>query len=115
LLYAASVGGVVDVYLKRNLETGSAVKVSSNGGSSAYWSADGNTAYYLAPRGAVMAVDVGENSLSTPRVVVASAFGIGLFGVTDDGNLFLRTRGNPWQSQPLRLLVNWQRRVAEAK
>jgi Tol biopolymer transport system component len=114
LLYTASVDGVVDVYLRRNLETGPAVKVSSQGGSSAYWSADGGTIYYLAPSGAVMAVDVGETSLSTPRLVVASAFGLNLFGVADGGNLFLRTQGNVWLSQPLRLVVNWPRRVAEA-
>ncbi len=115
LLYTASVGGVIDIYLKRDLDTGSAVKVSSNGGNSAYWSADGNTIYYLAPTGAVMAVDVGEASLSTPRMVVASAFGLNLFGVADNGHLFLRTRGNPWQAQPLRLLVNWPRRAARTQ
>jgi hypothetical protein len=115
LLYTASVGGVVDVYLRRNLETGSATKVSSHGGNSAYWSTDGNTIYYWATSGAVMAVDVGETSLGTPRVVVASAFGLGLFGVADNGTLFLRTQGNPWQAQPLRLLVNWPRRVAQGQ
>ena len=115
LLYSASVDGVTDVYLRRSLETGAALKVSARGGDSAYWSGDGKTIYYLAASGDVMAVDVGEASLGTPRVVLASAFGLKLYGVADDGKLFLRTRGNRWQAQPFRFLLNWPRRVGSLK
>lgn len=62
----------------------------------------------------MLEVDVDETSLSSPRQVVAPASGLGLYGVTDTGNLFLRRRGDPWQAQPLRLLVNWQRRASQA-
>jgi len=115
LLYWIPVDGVPDVYIRRYPEIGPPIKVSSQGGYFGVWSADGRAVYYVAPSGNVMAVEVGEHpsqdSLGAPRLVAPAGVGSGLYGVTRDGARFLRRQGH-LLSQPMRLIVNWQKRAS---
>jgi hypothetical protein len=117
LLYWIPVNGVADVYIRRYPEIGPPIKISPQGGYFGVWSADGRTVYYVAPSGNVMAVEVGEHpsqdSLGAPRLVAPAGAGSGLYGVSRDGAQFLRREGH-LVSQPMRLIMNWQKRATDA-
>jgi hypothetical protein len=108
---------VTDVYIRRYPEIGPPLKISPHGGSFGLWSADGRTVYYVAPSGHVMAVEVGEHasqdSLGAPHLVAPAGAGSGLYGVSKDGAQFLRREGH-LVSQPIRLIMNWQKRATGA-
>jgi len=117
LLYWIPVDGVADVYIRSYPEIGPPIKVSTQGGYFGVWSADSRTVYYVTSSGSVMAVDVGPdpsgNRLGTPRRVLPAGIGSGLYGVTKNGDRFLRRQGEI-VSPPLRLITNWQKRASAA-
>ena len=118
LLYSSGETGSEDVYLRSYPGLGAPRRVSSNGGSSAYWSADGRTIFYLSATDQVVAVSVAADpgaSLGAPRVVLSSDRHTGLWGVSRDGRWFLRERRPPESNVPrLRVVTGWPERALRA-
>ena len=117
LLYSSSESGREEVFLRSYPGLGAPRRVSSNGGSSAYWSTDGRTIFYLSATDQVVAVSVSADpgaSLGAPRVVLASDH-TGLWGVSQDGRRFLRERRPPESNVPrLRVVTGWPERALRA-
>ncbi len=114
LLYGAGqTAADLEVYVRSYPELTPPRRVSSAGGSLPRWSADGRTIYYASPTGDIMAASFGENgngSLGEVRRVLAGGTHEGLYGVSPDGERFLR-RPTTEDVTPVRLITRWQERV----
>ena len=91
LLYSSRDTGREEVYVRSYPSLAAPRRVSSGGGSHAYWAADGRTIYYVSPTDQVMAVSVGNDDnqrLGTPQVVLTGDGYTNLWGVSPDGRRF---------------------------
>jgi eukaryotic-like serine/threonine-protein kinase len=124
IAYNTQESGQSEVYLSPVPPTGQRVTVSSGGGVQPTWRADGRELYYLGLDGGLYAVDVQPGSLtlsSRPQLLfrteipVISAV-VEQYRPTPDGQRFLfcvpLTSVN---REPLRVLLNWPARLAQAR
>ena len=117
LLYQSNDAGTGEIYVRSYPALGAPRRVSSGGGHSGHWSADGRTIVYEAPRGTVMSVAVGPAeglSLGTPEVALEADEFAGLFGVSADGQRFLRRHLPPEALLPeIRVVTGWMEGLGE--
>jgi dipeptidyl aminopeptidase/acylaminoacyl peptidase len=116
IAYNSDETGRFEVYVQSFPDGGNKRAVSVGGGTEPVWRRDGRELFYLAPGGAVMAVEVGDATpprLGTPkelfRVAVARG-GVSLthFDVSADGQrLLVHTESPNGRDPSMRMLVNW--------
>jgi eukaryotic-like serine/threonine-protein kinase len=115
MAYQSNESGRREVYVTGFPGGGAKWQVSSNGGSSPKWRADGKELFFLDTSDTLSAVDFstrgGAPHLGAPRALF-QAVGIqrdfGAYDVTADGEKFLLNSGNLKEgSDPLTLVLNW--------
>jgi eukaryotic-like serine/threonine-protein kinase len=114
IAYQSDAGGDRQVYLRRSDGSGTALRVSRDGGRLPRWRADGAELYYATPSGAVMAVAVrlaGEPILSTPQPAVPlPPLGLPLydeFEPSRDGRSFTLQLSERGGERGLVLVLDW--------
>ena len=122
IAYWSDESGQRQIYVK-HLGSGARRQVSTTGGATPRWRADGRELFFLAPDGTMMSVAVTpgpELRLSEPRPLFAtgadaiSRLGVGsAFDVTADGQRFLvRVPVALTGRSPITVILNWQSMLA---
>ena len=115
--------GRAEVYLQAFPGGGEKRKVSTSGGTSPKWRADGRELYYLGLDGAVMAIDVEpgpDARLGIPRVLFRTGVAVNILVDQDDASsdgqrfLVLEPAGARAQA-PLSVIANWPVRVRRSE
>ena len=114
LAFVTNETGRDEVYVDDFPRPGRRVLVSSAGGLSPRWRADGRELYYVAPNGAMMAVSipslepfeagVPQELFRAPIVFAPDPY----YDVTGDGQRFLLNQPEEGEEEPLTLVVNWR-------
>lgn len=114
LAFVSNESGRYEVYVDSFPRPGRRVVVSSGGGLSPRWRADGGELYYVAPNGAMMAVatppldpfepGVPRELFRVPIVFAPEPF----YDVTADGERFLINQPEDVEQAPLTMIVNWR-------
>ena len=117
LAYRSNESGEHEVYVQRFPGPGGQRLVSSNGGVSPRWSADGRVLFYRAPDGSVMAVPVETEPTfiaGTPQALFTSQHSanapIANYSVASDGERFLMIAGavpTDIEVQKITVVLNW--------
>ncbi len=117
LAYASTAQGSIQVFVQPFPATGALWQVSTAGGSTPRWRADGRELYYRAEDGKLMAVAVNTGSGSfeagTPQALFDGIASWGnLFGFTyqpaRDGQRFLVSHTDLARRSPIVVTLNWQ-------
>lgn len=127
--YDSDESGRSEVYVRRFPPTADEWQVSSNGGASPLWSADGHELYYIGSQ-SLMAVSIGGGERlnpGTPRLLfrvtnllLASSLATAgskslICGVTPDGGKFLFRSTSEERMASINVVLNWQGELREAK
>ncbi len=120
IAYQGGESGQGGIYVRGSTQSGAKWQVSGQGGGNQpRWRRDGRELYYLAPDRKLMAVDVKPSGTALefgpPRELFSTGVGdfpLGsLYDVTADGQRFLiLTRGEN-EVTPIRVLLNWTRKL----
>jgi WD40-like Beta Propeller Repeat len=99
LVYMSDESGRAEIYVRRNPESGEKWRVSTHGGTSPVWGADGREIFYSEPDGRIMSVSFRTDptvDLGSPVPLFRAAVALdGLsqyFDVSADGQRFLVNR-----------------------
>jgi serine/threonine-protein kinase len=117
IAYVSDEPGLRQVYVRPLPGPGAPQRVSANGGSQPYWrSSDGRALFYTTPNDRIMEVEFSAGPpgaqavLGAPRPVLGVAEqGNGLWGVSPDGQRFLRVQ--PRDSDGLTLVNDWRSKL----
>ena len=115
--YVSNETGTDEVYVQPFPPTGGKWQISTGGGHSPRWRADGRELFYLTSDGEMRAVSIaaGQSFAAGPPRTLFTMSGIGSGGagstsyeVTRDGQRFLMrlTKGSP-QPSPISIILNW--------
>jgi Tol biopolymer transport system component len=122
LVYQSDESGRDEIYVRPFPGGGGKWQISTGGGEAPFWSRDGNQIFYESGNGKFMAVAVqrGDQSLSTgipePLFDLAGREQLIVFDQSPDGTRFLaQLTANERSSNPVTLVVNWHRELAQAK
>jgi Tol biopolymer transport system component len=102
-----------EVYLQAFPGGGEKRKVSTSGGSSPKWRADGRELYYIGLDGAIMAIDVGPDArLGIPHVLFRTGVAVNIlvdhYDAASDGQRFLVLEPARVPAQPsVSVIANW--------
>ncbi len=119
--YVSNESGRAEVYVRAFPEGEERWQVSSSGGASPRWRRDSRELFYVAPDGAITAVEVSlapRFAASPPRALFTTTIrpvnfnfygGAAPYDVSRDGSRFLvDTVETPGTVAPLRVILNWQ-------
>jgi eukaryotic-like serine/threonine-protein kinase len=115
--YVSNETGTDEVYVQPFPPTGGKWQISTGGGHSPRWRADGRELFYLTSAGEMRAVSIaaGQSFAAGPPRTLFTMSGIGSgtagntsYEVTRDGQRFLMrlTKGSP-QPSPISIILNW--------
>jgi Tol biopolymer transport system component len=106
LAYIASGAGLTDVYLRPFAASGSATRVSGNGGTEPQWRRDGRELFYVATDGTLMVVPVTTDGVvGRPAPLFAAANG---YQAAGDGQRFLVPRRAASSAAAITIVLNSQ-------
>ena len=109
--YTSDESGREEVYLRTFPEAGESVPVSSTGGHSPRWRADGQELFYLAADGKLMSVEITpgrESHPSTPKPLFQANAVLPSWSVSADGQRFLFAIPTQQNTQPVfTVVLNW--------
>jgi serine/threonine protein kinase len=114
--YQSNESGRNEVYVRPFPGPGGQWHVSTGGGTSPRWRADGKELYYLAPDNKLIAVSVmvlgAAFTPGTPETLfqtrIASAVQRPQYDVARDGRFLINTELNDASAEPIHLLLNWR-------
>jgi hypothetical protein len=116
LAYTSDESGSREVYLSPFPNGGGKWPVSRGGGDQPEWNRDGNTLYYVAPGGKMMAASVKENGATVvvgephqlfQQARAANSLGARSYCVTGNGSRILVAVAPQNVASPLTLVTNW--------
>ena len=109
--YTSDESGREEVYLRTFPEAGESVPVSSIGGHSPRWRADGKELFYLAADGKLMSVEITpgrESQPGTPKLLFQANAVLPSWSVSADGQRFLFAIPTQQNTQPaFTVVLNW--------
>ena len=109
--YTSDESGREEVYLRTFPEAGESVHVSSTGGHSPRWRADGKELFYLAADGKLMSVEITpgrESQPGTPKLLFQANAVLPSWSVSADGQRFLFAIPTQQNTQPaFTVVLNW--------
>jgi Tol biopolymer transport system component len=114
--YQSNESGRFDVYVRAFPLPGGQWQVSTGGGTSPRWRADGKELYYVAPDAKLMAVTVKTQEATfapgTPAALFQTHMAQGLnkpqYDVARDGRFLINTELESNSTEPIHLLLNWK-------
>jgi eukaryotic-like serine/threonine-protein kinase len=113
LAYSSNTTGTVEVWVKSNVQPGSPIRISPNGGVEPHWSRDGKEIFYI-ERDRMMSVAVDTRSgfdFKQPVPLFGGAappagIQVPSYDVAPDGK-FILLRSSTTTSAPITLVMNW--------
>ena len=116
IAYQSSESGRYEIYVRPFPGPGGRWQVSTSGGISPRWRADGKELYYLAPDAKLMAVPVSAHGAAftarAPEPLFSTHITPGVFkpqyAVARDGRFLINTELETASSEPIHLLLNWK-------
>jgi eukaryotic-like serine/threonine-protein kinase len=114
--YQSNESGRFEIYMRPFPGPGGQWQLSTGGGISPRWRADGKELYYLAPDAKLMAVTVvakaGSLTPGTPEALFPTHIATGVFkqqyDVARDGRFLINTELDTVSAEPIHLLLNWK-------
>jgi len=114
--YQSNESGRFEVYARPFPGPGGQWQVSTGGGGSPRWRADGKELYYLAPDNKLMAVVVKAQGAAlaagTPEALFQTHMPVGVnrqqYDVARDGRFLINTELQDNSTEPIHLLLNWK-------
>lgn len=111
--YQSDESGQDEIYVRGFPDAPGKLQISTAGGATPEWSADGKEIYYVSPKGILMAVDVrsaaGSVSFSVPRELfpLPVRAPVERYGVSPGGEFLVRAPAGG--ARPIEIVVNWLR------
>jgi eukaryotic-like serine/threonine-protein kinase len=110
--YVSDESGRLEIYVVPFPGPGGKWQISTTGGATPHWNADGKTLFYASPDGQLMEVEVTpgpEFRTSLPRIVLPLPSDISQngFEISRDGRRFLLGVPREQPSSPITLVLNW--------
>jgi serine/threonine protein kinase len=112
IAYSSDETGQTEVYLRPLSGSGSAIKVSSAGGTQPVWKRDGKELFFVSKENKMMAAEIRSSGSSifvgAARELFARTPIMAEYDVFPDGNRFLINRDiEPTETDPVTIVVNW--------
>lgn len=116
IAYTSDETGRREIYLRPYPGPGTAIKVSTSGGSSPVWRRDGRELFYISDSNRTMSVEIRPANSSVAIGVVRELFArtpiMAEYDVFPDGRRFLINRViEPSETEPVTIVVNWMERI----
>jgi Tol biopolymer transport system component len=116
IAYASDETGQSEIYLRSLSGSGSAMKVSSAGGTQPVWRRDGKELFYVSKENKMMAAEIRASGSSIVVVALRELFTrtpiMIDYDVFPDGNRFLINRQiEPVETDPVTIVVNWTKKL----
>ena len=114
--YQSNESGRYEIHVRPFPGPGGQWQVSTSGGISPRWRADGKELYYIAPDSKLMAVGVSTQGTTftpgTPEALFPTHITPGVFkqqyDVAHDGRFLINTELDTASTEPIHLLLNWK-------